>query len=258
MKRFMLFATSIVAATGLLASFAGAATTTGTIGFNSTDTPAYTTGDINGQNGWSKTGPYDVEVASLASFGDPSAGFAGDQALRLSNPITSGSFGDQTFSPAVDPAGQSTTLRHFASSFKIGTTMQTQQIGLSMSVSPDNGAGARMSYLRFEDQADGIHVFFDQARGATFKETDIAILDRATASTITFSIDFNAASSKAVTIKINDSVKATGSTWDSYYQTQEHNPTPTVSKMLFRFGGTANPANAGQGFLVDDLTLASN
>jgi hypothetical protein len=27
-----------------------------------------------------------------------------------------------------------------------------------MTVSPDDGA--RMSYLRFEDQADGVHVFF--------------------------------------------------------------------------------------------------
>ena len=52
-------------------------------------------------------------------------------------------------------------------------------------------------------------------------------------------------------------MKATGSTWDSYYQTQEHNPTPAVSKMLFRFGG-APSANGGQGFLVDDLTLASS
>ena len=32
---------------------------------------------------------------------------------------------------------------------------------MHMSVSPDNGSGARMSYLRFEDQSDGVHVFFD-------------------------------------------------------------------------------------------------
>jgi hypothetical protein len=257
MKRFMMFATFIVASVGLLASFAGAATTTGTIGFNSTDSPAYTTGDIHGQNGWTKTGSYDVAVATLGDFAGRSTGFSGDQALRLSNSVTSGSFGDQTFSPGVDPAGQSTALRHFESSFLIGTTQLGVQTGLSMSVSPDNGSGARMSYLRFEDQVSGIHVFFDQARGANFKETDIATLDRANASTITFLIDFNAASSKAVTIKINNVVKATGSTWETYYQTQEHNPTPTVSKMLFRFGG-ASSANAGQGFLVDNLTLASS
>ena len=257
MKRLMFCAALVVASIGLLASFAGAATanSTGTITF---DSPTYTTGDINNQNGWMKTGTYDVAVVSLASFSDRSPGFTGDQALRLSNSVTSGSFGDQTFSPAVAPAGQSTSLRHFESSFQIGTTTKSAvQPGLSMSVSPDNGSGARMTYLRFEDQVDGIHVFFDQARGATFKETDIATLDRTIASTITFLIDFNAASSKAVTIKINNVVKATGSTWDSYYQTQEHNPTPTVSKMLFRFGG-APSASGGQGFLVDDLTLTSS
>jgi hypothetical protein len=259
MKRFMMFATFVVASIGLLASLAGAATTTGTIGFESGE--GYNLGDINGQpntgNNWMKTGAYDVAVVTIPNTA--STGFDGTQALRLSDSITSGSFGDQTFSPGVDPAGQSTTLRHFESSFLIGTTQSgLQQTGLSMSVSPDNGSGARMSYLRFEDRLDGVHVFFDQARGANFKETDIATLDRATASKITFLIDFNAASSKAVTIKINDVVKATGSTWDSYYQTQEHNPTPTVSKMLFRFGGTAHGANVGQGFLVDDLTLASS
>ena len=31
----------------------------------------------------------------------------------------------------------------------------------AMSVSPDNGSGGRMSYLRFEDQTDGVHVFFN-------------------------------------------------------------------------------------------------
>jgi hypothetical protein len=262
MKRLMFCAALVVASIGLLASFAGAATTTGTIGFETSD--GYTVGDINGQptttpgNTWMKTGSYDVAVEDLTSFTDHSQGLVGDRALRLSNSITSGSFGDQTFSPSVDAAGLATSLRHFASNFLIGTTQQGVQAGLSMSVSPDNGSGARMSYLRFEDQGDGVHVLFDQARGANFKETDIATLPRTTASTITFMIDFNAASSKAVTIKINNVVKATGSTWESYYQTQEHNPTPTVSKMLFRLGGTAVPANAGKGFLVDSLTLTSS
>lgn len=256
MKRSMMFATFIVASIGLLASFAGAAAadSTGPITFES---PTYSTGDINGQNGWMKTGAYDVAVASATDYPAITSLNFGTQALRLSNSVTSGSFGDQTFSPGVAPAGPSTTQRHFQSSFQIGTTQTGMQNGLSMSISPDNGSGARMTYLRFEDQQDGVHVFFDQARGANFKETDIALLDRTTAHSISFSIDFNAASSKAVTITIDGALKATGSTWEGYYQTQEHNPTPTVSKMLFRFGG-APSANGGQGFLVDNLTLASS
>jgi hypothetical protein len=64
-------------------------------------------------------------------------------------------------------------------------------------VSPDDGQGGRMSYLRFEDQPDGVHVFFDDVTDpgpfptvATFNETDIATLSRTRSHSIRFSIDF--------------------------------------------------------------------
>ena len=246
---------ALVTALGL--SAVAAADTVGSITFES---PAYTAGsNINGQQGWSNTGLYDANVVLVANYAAASSyGFA-DQALQISNSKTSGSFGDQTFSPGLTaPAGVSPNLAHFTSSFKIGTALATQQIGLAISVSPDNGQGARMSYLRFEDQASGVHVFFDEARGATFKESDIATLTQGAVHTVAFSIDFTASTSKAVKITIDGAVKATGSTWQSYYQTQEHNPTPTVSKMLFRAGGTAAPGIVGNGFLIDNLTLSSS
>ena len=66
--------------------------------------PSYTPGDINGQNGWMKTGPYDVAVASVSSF-PAAAGYGfGAQALRVSNAVASGSFSDQTFSPGLSSA----------------------------------------------------------------------------------------------------------------------------------------------------------
>jgi hypothetical protein len=38
-----------------------------------------------------------------------------------------------------------------------------------------------MSYLRFEDQANGVHVFFDDLRNTkAFKERDIATISRGT------------------------------------------------------------------------------
>jgi hypothetical protein len=63
----------------------------------------------------------------------------------------------------LSPAGESLAKPHFEASFRIGTTQAGLQPGLHMSVSPDNGRGARVSYLRFEDQLDGVHVFFDDA-----------------------------------------------------------------------------------------------
>lgn len=255
MKRLIIFATSIVASLTLLTGFA-AANSIGPITFNSDQ--SYTPGDINTQQSWSKTGPYDANVALVSGY-TAAAGYGfGDQALQISNARTSGSFGDQTFSPGVAPAGASPALPQFNADFKIGTALSVQQPGLAISVSPDNGQGARMSYLRFEDQSTGVHVFFDETRGANFKETDIATLSRGTAYTIGFSIDFRAAASKAVKISIDGTVRATGSTWASYYQTQEHNPVPTVSKMLFRASGTPAPGTAGNGFLIDNLTLASS
>src|SRR5262249_14854336 len=67
----------------------------------------YVTGNINGQQGWSKTGPYDVAVVpniyGYTSFGA--------QSLRLSNSVTSGSFGDQTFAPKLaEPSGEADAL----------------------------------------------------------------------------------------------------------------------------------------------------
>lgn len=52
-------------------------------------------------------------------------------------------------------------------------------------------------------QANGVHVFFDESTGATFKESDIATLTRTNAQTITFAIDFTAATNKAVKITID-------------------------------------------------------
>jgi hypothetical protein len=241
-KRLIILAAMVFAALGL-ASFA-TADTQGSITFES-----YNLGNINGQQGWSDTGLYDANVVAVT----------GGQALQISNAKTSGSFGDQTFAPPLATgAAQGTATPRFTASFSIGTTTVDQQTGLSISVSPDNGQGARMSYLRFDDQVDGVHVFFDEAKGSTFKETDIATLSRGTAHTVAFSINFTAASSKQVTITIDNSVKAVGATWASYYQTQEHNPTSPVKTMLFRAGGTAVPALAGHGYLIDDLTYASS
>src|SRR5581483_7996334 len=80
---------------------AGAATTSvGPINFES----GYTAGNINGQNGWSKTGPYDVEVENVGDY--PAASGYGFQtkALRASNFYADGAFGGQTFSPGLTQA----------------------------------------------------------------------------------------------------------------------------------------------------------
>jgi hypothetical protein len=211
-------------------------------------------------------------VASVSSFPAASGYGFDSQALRLSDASTSGSFGDQTFSPTLaSAAGESPAQSHFDASFSIGTTLATEQVGLHMSVSPDSGDGSRMSYLRFEDHADGVHVFFDDVTNpgaptnvSNFSDTDIATLSRASAHSIRFAIDFKAGpGNDVVKIYVDGALKITGTTWENYYrydaeQTGNGNLVPAVKKLLFRESGVATPANLGFGFLVDGLSLSSS
>jgi hypothetical protein len=236
------------------------------------ESPAYSTGDINGQQGWSKTGPYDVAVANVSAFPGAVPRFVfGNQALRLSDAVTSGSFGDQTFSPVLAQSAGETTKKSFDMGFLISTTKKTQQPGAHTTVSPDQGDGSRVSYLRFEDQADGVHVFFDDVTDpgpfptvANFNETDIATIKRGVAHLVLMSIDFKPGPhNDKVKVWIDGRLEAVGTTWEDYYrydpeQFLNGNLVPSVNKVLFREAGLATPLNLGQGFLVDDLTYASH
>jgi hypothetical protein len=242
----------------------------------------YTAGDINGQNGWSKTGPYDAAVANVSSFPAASGYGFGTKALRISDATTSGSFGDQTFSPGLaNEAGETsatslgspigTRQKHFEISFQIGTTKSTEQPGLHVTMSPDRGDGDRMSYLRFDDLSDGVHVYFDDVRDpgplgapADFNERSIATLSRSTSHTVRMTIDFNdGPNNDVVQVFIDGALVATGGTWEDYYrfdpeQAGNGNVVPTVDKVLFREAGDPDAGNAGQGFLIDNINLTSS
>jgi hypothetical protein len=293
----------LVVSAVLLFPSAAAADSLGLITFEQSQ--GYVFGTIHNQpimgtlpNGkWSKLGPYDVQVDTVSTY-PAAAGYGfGAQALRISDAVTSGSFGDQTISPGLgDEAGEtgasnagvvSGGLRqpHFAASFLIGTTQATQQcvgcIGgppdfgpnpLHMSVSPDRGDGSRMSYLRFEDQADGVHVFFDDVvnkgpvgTDSTFREYDIATLSRSTSHLIQFSMELkDGAANDTVKIYIDGKLVKTGTSWEDYYrydpEAVDHGGlVPTVDKLIFLERGDPNPADGTTGgFLIDRVTLESS
>jgi hypothetical protein len=275
----------IVGATGLVMGVAIPAIShaaSSNINFES----GYSVGIINGQNGWSATGSagsgcavYDEGVSDNTTFPLAPASF-GTQSFRISNAATSGCFGDQAFAPTLTPpAGESnsldqngipvpSTLSHFESQFDVASTTGGYQPGMAMSVSPDNGSGARMSYLRFEDQAGGIHVFFDDVEGATnpanFVESPVATLSYTAPHTIKFSMDFvSGPGNDIVKIYVDGVSVKTGTSWENYYRFDtESNPSfqnvsRTVDTMLFRVGG-APAATAGQGNLIDNLSMATS
>ena len=158
---------------------------------------------------------------------------------------------------------------HFEAQFDIASTMLAQQAGLALSVAPDRGDGARMSYLRFEDTATGIDVFFDDVQGTTnpanFVETQIATgLSRSSVHTAKFVIDFvSGPSNDVVKIYMDGVLVHTGTSWENYYRfDSESNPTlvsnsRTVDSLLFRAGGDSVPSNLGKGYLFDNVSLFS-
>jgi hypothetical protein len=234
----------------------------------------FSNGTVNGQGGWTVTSAFDQAVTdniySYSSFGC--------KTLRFSDGLTSGEFGTQLLTPSTtNEAGEVNALNnglsggarktHFDGQFDLASVMPAEQSGMHVSVSPIQGGEARMSYLRFEDSATGINVFFDDVQGlvggsANFVETQIATLSRTSPHTIKFSMDFvEGASNDIVKIYIDGTLVHTGTSWEDYYRFDPEWSvwqTMTVDSILFRESGTADVANTGNGYLLDNFVLATS
>ncbi len=245
----------------------------------SVDFESYSLGTINAQDGWSSLGAagsgcavYDHAVsASLSTVGFDS------KSLRISNAVTSGCFGDMTFAkPLTDAVGETgatagsfsvgTRQTHFEMQFDIASTKPTEeQPGLFMSVSPDRGDGSRMAYVGFEDVAGGIDIIFYDVQGtgnpANFVPTDLGVYSR-TPHTIKLTLDtLDGPSNDVVKVWIDGVLVHTGTSWENYYrfdsEASAEQSVRIVKTAIFRTGGPAAPATAGNGFLIDNLSLTS-
>ena len=225
--------------------------------------PPYQAGvNINGQQGWSNTGHYDAVVTANAAYD-------GTQSLRISNGIASGSFGDQTFTPPISmPAGESSVAGEdtFLSSWYFKSVTGSLQDGLGITVSPDNGQGARMSYLRMEDDADpslGMNLrFYDTTPTGDFVFHQLATnLDRSVWHRVDMNVYFvDGPDNDVVQIYLDGTLLITGTTWEGFETAGPANDgggggLRAVNSLLFRAGGTAVPATLGAGFYIDDIEM---
>lgn len=232
--------------------------------------PAYTVGTVNGQNGWTVAPIFDEGV--VANGASVPAAF-GQQSWRLSNAVTNGGFANQPFSPPVTaPAGEELANKVFTSQFSfLSTTPGVVQPGLVLSMSPDSGEGSRMSYVRLEDSANGIQVFFRDVptgyvnpdHSVLFSEQQIATLDRAVPHTIRFDINLlPGQDNDVVRVSVDGLERVCGTTWENYYrydteQEGNGNLVQPIDRMLFRSAGTAAPGLVGQGFRFDNVTVTT-
>ena len=282
----------VVAICVTLGAGSAGADTIGPIDF---EPATYTTGTIDGQDGWQSDGAagsgcatYDHQITTTSSFPGAPASFD-TQSLRISNAVTSGCFGDQTFSkPTVDEAGEPTALNgglsggtrqtEFEAQWDFWSTVPgAEQPGLSVVASPDRGDGARMSWIQMADAPGGLEVnFFDYTDNAPygangtesdgcdanddFVLTPLATgLDRTLVHTIRVAIHFaTGPRNDTVQVYVDGSLEITDTTWEDYYRWCEAtDESRTVDSILFRTGGTAAPSTAGNGFLIDNLSYTT-
>ncbi|MBA3758361.1 hypothetical protein H0X10_01895 [Candidatus Saccharibacteria bacterium] len=268
LKRLAIASTSIITSMTLMVAPAMAASA------QSSNFETYTLGTVHNQDGWSSLGSagfgcaiYDHAVAAntygYAAFGT--------QSLRLSNAVTSGCFGDQTFSKALaEEAGETSAQggglssgprnAYFESQWDFASTVPgAEQPGLSVVASPDRGDGARMSWVQMIDTPTGLAVNFNDYQTGAFVQTQIASnLDRSVVHNIKITMQFiDGVQNDIVKVYVDGMLKHTGTSWEDYFREKESNPTRTVDSILFRTAGTAAPATNGKGFLIDNLQLSS-
>lgn len=274
------------AASGLLIGMVGAVTApsvsadSSVIDFET----SFVAGSPNSQEGWVSTGAFDHKIVD--NVGAPSS--FGTKSLRVSNAVTSGSFGDQTFSKALaNAAGESTAAdggvsggsrqAHFSAQWQFTSTLPTEQTGLAVVASPDRGDGARMGWVQMADTSTGLEVRFNDyrdehvvgsssnlAQGCAanddFFQTTIASgLARDQVHTVKISLDFlEGPRNDVVRVWVDGALAHVGTSWEDYFRYCEETDTSrTVDSILFRTAGTAAPATLGNGFLIDNLELSS-
>jgi len=126
------------------------------------ESPAYTTGSVDGQNAWGGQNPPGIAVNGSIDQGvTNSDAHTGSQSYRESSVFTSGTFGDQVFSPSLtDRAGEpgsvaggfagGTLQPRFTATIWFKSVTATGQ-DAHVVISPDRGDGARMSWIQVSD-----------------------------------------------------------------------------------------------------------
>src|SRR5205085_7751954 len=257
--------------------------------------------------GWGGSGipinpSIDQEVALNGAI-DP---FFGAQSFRISNSYTSGSFGDWVFSPSLseaagdsDAAGHgggfadtSNLQRHFDVNFDVHSADSlNEQPGMGMTISPDRGDGARMSWLRIDDVAGGLKMSFTDYQdvmpyghtddpaytgpgtpdgcgtGDNFVTTNLGVFDRTQTHHVELSMNFfNGPHNDVVKVYVDGNLVHTGTSWEDYYRWCTESQTPSdpagssrpVDSVLFRSGGDPCASCDGNGYFYDNLNMTSD
>lgn len=264
---------------------AGVSTTASADSIDNGGFEGFALGNVVGQFGWTAN---DVAAYNSANFdiaiADPSAvwpgGELGSRALRVSNAITSGGFGNQLQTPSlmneageteaqVSPLSGGTRQSRFSGSFDFASATRTYQDGLRMSLAPDRGDGARMGFIRIADKIDGLEVSVAYVESvAPYDFVDVVVasgLSRDEVHHFEFTLDLiDGPGNDVLWTHVGGQCAsfATSGSWEDYHRnTTEGDPphnTKTMDSMMFRVNGGAVASTMGAGLYFDDFEFSSS
>lgn len=226
---------------------------------------------MNGQGGWAVSNPaFNQTVVDLGG---------GNKALQITNTVTSGSFGDQTFAPRPGGApadtvnnpsngapgffaGESSTgagYNRFIASFDFRSVLSTVDNGARITISPDNGTGGRQGFISLNSTAAGVTVeTFDVDSGGNFVgPTTLGTFGFASWHNLRYEIDFIDGNNNDIArIFLDNTLVSTICSWEQFYDVVQpaiHPLGVPVQTLLFRLSGTAAPT--AQGFYIDNVNI---
>ena len=234
----------------------------------STDFEAFSLGSVDEQFGWhsAESGDvpalpngYDQEVVNWP-------GSTTNKALRHSNAYNepTGEFEYQTYSAsnAVD-AGEDLENKVFTGEFDFYGA--SEQPRLMMKMSPDDGHGGRMSYLKLADEAGGIRAtFVDTDADGAFHSYDAGVYSYGQPHHVKFSIQLvDGEDNDIVRLIIDgkdvgDSLGECFTTWENYYRHGEGEEPPVTNSIEFRADGGEVPSLVGGGYLFDNMVTTTS
>ncbi len=231
----------------------------------------WTANDIGGYN----AAHFDLEIADPSSVW--TGGELGVRALRMSNGVTSGGFGNQLQTPSLaDEAGEAAAVNNgksggtrqsrFSGSFTFASATKTYQPNLAMSMSPDRGDGTRMSYFRVSDEPDGLQAmvgYLDETLPVpAFVYTVLASgLSRDEVHTLSYSLDLvDGLNNDVLWVSVGGECGSwsTSGSWEEYHRNYGGGDTQTVDSVLFRLAGDPFSDNLNGGFYFDNFQFASS
>lgn len=231
---------------------------------------------VEGQGGWSANNPaWDEDVVLDGA----------NYVWRVSNAVTSGSFGNMPFAPrpgglpndtVTDPsnsdplffAGESSTgaaHRQFLGEFSFRSKTGAFQPGLRITVSIDNGQGGRQSFVALEDTASGIEIStFDVDDDGNFIGPIVIAQGLSFTDWHTIGMEAffkNGPSNDRVKYLVDGKLKHVGPSWEQFYRNLQFALHPLgvpVQTLLFRLSGTAAPTVAGNGYYIDNVFTSNS